>query len=120
MATILIIDDAKTDRELIGSVVLKAGHRPIFASDGAEGIQKAESEKPAMIFLDVVMPGMNGFNACRKLKRSEDTKAIPVVLVTTKNEDSDVFWGKKQGADGHVGKPFTPADLSALISKFVA
>ena len=119
MATILIVDDVQTDRELLGRVVLSSGHNPLYASDGDEAIEKAKESKPSLIFMDVVMPNMNGFNACRKLKQDPDTKSIPVVLVTSKAGDSDKFWGKKQGADEHVPKPFTPEIVISVIKRFV-
>jgi twitching motility two-component system response regulator PilH len=119
MATILIVDDVQTDRELIGKVVLAAGHSPVYATDGDEGLAKAKEVRPSLIFLDVVMPRMNGFNTCRKLKQDPDTKGIPVVLVTSKGTESDRFWGQKQGADEHVPKPFTPEMLTAIIRRLV-
>jgi twitching motility two-component system response regulator PilH len=119
MATILIVDDVQTDRELLGKVVSGAGHQPVYASDGDEAIRKAREAKPSLIFMDVVMPNMNGFNACRKLKQDPDTQAIPVVLVTSKGGESDKFWGKKQGADDHIPKPFSPDMLVSTIRRFV-
>jgi twitching motility two-component system response regulator PilH len=119
MATILIVDDVQTDRELLGKVVSSAGHQPLYASDGDEGIKKAQEAKPALIFMDVVMPNMNGFNACRKLKQDPETKGIPVVLVTSKGGESDLFWGKKQGADDHIPKPFSAETLISTIRRFV-
>ena len=119
MATILVVDDVQTDRELLGKVVLKAGHTPIYASDGAQAYEMAKAQKPALIFLDVVMPGQDGFKACRVLKQDPATKTIPTVLVTSKSTDSDKFWGRKQGADGHVAKPFTPDGLTVVLRAFV-
>src|SRR5687768_2311616 len=108
MGTILIVDDVKTDRELIGKVVQNAGHMPVYAEDGDQAVDKAKEVKPQLILLDVVMPRVNGFNACRALKKTPETSKIPVVLVTSKGEDSDKFWGQKQGADDHIVKPFSP------------
>jgi twitching motility two-component system response regulator PilH len=119
MATILIVDDVKTDREILGKIVSAAGHHAEYAIDGQDGIVKAKTLKPALILLDVVMPNLNGFEACRKLKGDPATSAIPVVLVTTKGGDSDKFWGKKQGANDHVVKPFTAESLSAVISRHI-
>jgi twitching motility two-component system response regulator PilH len=119
MQTVLVIDDAQTDRELVGRVVTAAGHRPVYASDGVAGVAAAKEHKPALIFLDVVMPTQDGFATCRALKKDPATSGIPVVLVTSKNTDSDRFWGKKQGADDHVGKPFAAADLEVIIRRYV-
>ena len=118
MDTILIVDDMQTDRELLGRVVAGAGHRPVYASDGAEALAKAKEVKPALIFLDVVMPSQDGFKTCRTLKQDTETSKIPVVLVTSKATDSDKFWGKKQGADDHVGKPFTPDTILSILRRY--
>jgi twitching motility two-component system response regulator PilH len=118
MATILIVDDQRTDRELAGRVAISAGHVVVYVEDGAQAVDEAMKHKPALILLDVVMPGVNGFNACRALKQNPATATIPVVLVTTKSAESDKFWGKKQGADDHVVKPFTPDALRAVIDRF--
>lgn len=119
MAVILIADDVQTDRELLGRVVINAGHNPVYASNGDEAVAKAKELKPALIFLDVVMPGLNGFNACRLLKQDPETKPIPVVMVTSKNQESDRFWGQRQGADEYIGKPFTPDSVGSVLRRFV-
>lgn len=119
MQNVLIVDDVKTDRELMGKVVTAAGHIPVYATDGDEALAVAKQTNPALIFLDVVMSRMNGFNACRQLKHDPATAAIPVVLVTSKSSESDRFWGKKQGADDHVGKPFTADSLNLVIRRFL-
>jgi twitching motility two-component system response regulator PilH len=116
---ILIVDDVKTDRDLMGKVVSAAGHIPVYATDGDEALAAAKQTQPALIFLDVVMPRVNGFNACRVLKQDPATSAIPVVLVTSKSAESDKFWGKKQGANDHIGKPFTVESLTAVIKRFL-
>ena len=118
MEMILVVDDVQTDRELVGRVVASAGHEAIFAADGVEAIAKAKQYKPALIFMDVVMPSQDGFKTTRTLKNDPDTARIPVVLVTSKGTDSDRFWGKRQGADDHVTKPFTPDALLAIIRRF--
>jgi twitching motility two-component system response regulator PilH len=119
MQKILVVDDVQTDRELVGLVVTKAGHHPVYAADGAQALALAKAEKPALIFLDVVMPNQDGFKTCRVLKADPETARIPVVLVTSKGTDSDKFWGKKQGADDHVAKPFTPESLTNIIRAYV-
>jgi twitching motility two-component system response regulator PilH len=119
MSLVLIVDDVQTDRELIGRVVTNSGHRVVYATDGNDAIEKARELKPAMIFMDVVMPNLNGFNACRKMKQDPDIKNIPVILVTSKGAESDVFWGRKQGADDHLQKPFSPDALAAVLKRYV-
>lgn len=119
MQTVLIVDDSKTERELISRAVTYAGFNPVFAEDGNEAVEKAKSVMPALILMDVVMPNLNGFNATRQLKTDPATKHIPIVLVTTKTGDSDRFWGKKQGADDHVCKPFQSNELVDIIRRYV-
>ncbi len=119
MATILIVDDTQTDRELLGKVVVRAGHVAVYANDGDQAVSKAKESRPALIFLDVVMPGTNGFQTCRKLKQDNDTKAIPVILVTSKDTESDRFWGQKQGADQHIAKPFSQESILDAVRRFV-
>jgi CheY-like chemotaxis protein len=119
MQTILIVDDVQTDRELLGSVVANAGHHPIYAGDGSQAVELARQAQPALIFLDVVMPVQDGFKTCRALKADPKTAKIPVILVTSKKGDSDKFWGKKQGADEHVGKPYTKEQVGDLIHRYV-
>jgi twitching motility two-component system response regulator PilH len=119
MSTILIIDDVQTDRELLGSVVVKAGHRPLYGSDGGQALSLAKANQPSLIFLDVVMPQQDGYKTCRVLKSDPQTAGIPIVLVTSKKEPSDRFWGKKQGADDLIGKPYTPEEMLQVIRRFV-
>ena len=118
METILVVDDVQTDRELVGRVVASAGHKPVYASDGEEAMTKAKALRPALIFMDVVMPAQDGFKTTRALKQDPETSGIPVVLVTSKGTESDKFWGKRQGADDHVAKPFTPNTLLEIIRRY--
>jgi twitching motility two-component system response regulator PilH len=119
VSTVLIVDDSKTERELMSRAVAFAGHSCVFAEDGIEALEKAKSLQPSLILMDVVMPNLNGFNATRQLKADAATKHIPIVLVTTKSGDSDKFWGKKQGADDHVCKPFASNELVDIIRRYV-
>jgi CheY-like chemotaxis protein len=119
MKTVLIADDVQTDRELMAQVVSKAGHHVEHAADGEEAVAKAKALKPALILLDVVMPKLDGFGACRKLKKDAETSGIPIVLVTSKATDTDKFWGQKQGCDDYLVKPFTPDELSRIVRKFL-
>ncbi|HRC57646.1 MAG: response regulator [Myxococcales bacterium] len=118
MATILIVDDAHTDRELLNRTVTSMGHRTIIAENGAQALTAAKTNRPTLILLDVVMPQMDGFATCRALKKDPDTQTIPVVLVTSKNNESDRFWGRKQGADDHVGKPWTKESIEVVVKRY--
>jgi CheY-like chemotaxis protein len=118
MKTILVVDDVNTDRELLGKVVSSAGFNPVFVNDGSEALAAAKQHTPTLIFMDVVMPNKDGFATCRAIRNDPDTKNIPVVLVTTKTTESDKFWGTKQGATDHVGKPFSPASIVSMIQRY--
>jgi twitching motility two-component system response regulator PilH len=117
MAKILIVDDVHTDREILGKVVSRMGHVPLYAADGAQAISACREAHPMLVLLDVVMPEMDGFKVCRTLKNDPATSMIPIVLVTTKAGASDRFWGKKQGADDHVAKPYTLEAMEAVIRR---
>lgn len=119
MKTVLICDDVQTDRELAAKVVTAAGHHPEFAVDGDDAITRAKTLKPDLILLDIVMPKSDGFAVCRALKAEATTQTIPIVFITSKATASDKFWGQKQGADEHIGKPFTPDALLATMKKFL-
>lgn len=118
MATILIVDDVSTDRELLTRTVSALGHRTLTAENGAQALLVAKANKPNLILLDVVMPQMDGFATCRALKKDADTSSIPIVLVTSKNNESDRFWGRKQGADDHVGKPWSKESLEIIVRRY--
>ena len=98
MSTILIADDTPSEAALMASVVQSLGHVAQTVADGETCISTAKSIKPALILLDVVMPKLDGFNTCRKIKKDPELAKTPVIMVTSKNQDSDKFWGMKQGA----------------------
>ena len=116
---ILVVDDSPTARELIIDALKSRQLQIITASNGEEAISKAESEAPDLILLDVVMPGQNGFQVCRQLKTSVITKNIKVILVTSKSQKSDRFWGLKQGADDYLVKPFEKSELIKCIDSYL-
>jgi twitching motility two-component system response regulator PilH len=119
MATILIADDTPTEAALMANVAQQLGHTVETVGDGESCLVAAKRNKPALILLDVVMPKMDGFNTCRKLKKDPDTGSIPVIMVTSKNQESDRYWAQRQGANDYVTKPFTPDGLAAAIRKFI-
>lgn len=114
---VLVVDDSVADLANMKSVLTDAGYIVITASDGHEGISKAKLEKPSVIFLDVIMPEMDGYEACRQLALDENTKGIPVVFVTSKGQKSDKVWGDLQGAKGHVTKPYTADQIIDQMKK---
>jgi DNA-binding response OmpR family regulator len=116
---ILIVDDSVAEVKLIQSVLQQAGYWPVAIQDARQLEATIAIERPSLILLDVVMPDRNGFQACRELKGSPEFKGIPVVIVSSKNTDSDKFWAQQQGADGYVMKPFTAAELLGAIQRFV-
>ena len=115
MAKILIVDDSPSQLLGIQRIVEKLGHESITAEDGAAGVEVAKRELPDMVLMDVVMPNLNGFQATRTLSREATTKHIPVILVTTKDQDTDRMWGLRQGAKAYLTKPFSEDELAEVI-----
>lgn len=114
MTRILIVDDSPTEAHVLKTMLEKNGFDTLSATSGEDGIALAKKEKPDLILMDVVMPGMNGFQATRQITKEPDTAAIPVIIVTTKDQETDRVWGLRQGAKDYVTKP---AQESELISK---
>ena len=119
MKKILIVDDSLAEVKLMQSVLEKAGYWPVAIHDPRRLEQTIEIERPSLILMDVVMPDRNGFQACRELKNHAEYKRIPVVLVSSKNTDSDKFWAQQQGADAYVVKPWKPEELLVTVQRFV-
>ena len=117
--SILVVEDSPTERQLIGKMLQDNGYRVLLAANGDEALAIVERERPALLLLDVVLPGTNGFQLCRQLKSSPKTKDIRIVLVTSKNQESDRFWGMKQGADEYLPKPFNADELLASVKRQV-
>lgn len=115
MARILIVDDSPSQLLGIQRIVEKLGHEWFTAEDGSAGVEVAKRELPDMILMDVVMPNLNGFQATRTLSRDASTRDIPVVLVTTKDQDTDRMWGMRQGAKAYLTKPFSEDELAGVI-----
>ena len=119
MARILIVDDSPSQLMGIRRIVEKLGHDALTAEDGAAGVEAAKREIPDLILMDVVMPNLNGFQATRSITREDSTKHIPVILVTTKDQDTDRVWGMRQGAKAYITKPFSESELSELITQYL-
>ena len=120
MAVVLIIDDSPTELHLFQNMLEKAGFNTLVADSGEEGLKVARLERPNCILMDVVMPGMNGFQATRQLTTFDSTKSIPVIIVTTKDQETDKIWGMRQGAVEYLVKPIADKDLVAMINKVMA
>jgi twitching motility two-component system response regulator PilH len=103
----LVVDDSPTELQNLKTILADAGYVVTTASSGAEAVKKALSERPNVIFMDVVMPDMDGFAATRELAGNAATKSIPVVFVTSKNQKADKVWAQMQGGKGYVVKPYT-------------
>ncbi|NOY66835.1 MAG: response regulator [Gammaproteobacteria bacterium] len=117
MASILIIDDSPTELHVLKTMLEKNGYTALAATSGEEGIAAAKAEKPDLILMDVVMPGMNGFQATRALTRDAETAGIPIIIVTTKDQETDRVWGLRQGAKDYVTKPAEEKDLISKINQ---
>ena len=119
MARILIVDDSPSQLMGIRRLVEKLGHEAVTAEDGAAGVEAAKRELPDLILMDVVMPNLNGFQATRSITREPTTKHIPIVLVTTKDQDTDRVWGMRQGAKAYITKPFSETELADMIQQML-
>lgn len=119
MARILIVDDSPTQTYNLSKMLEKHGHEIITAENGEEGVDTAQTQLPDLILMDVVMPKLNGFQATRKISQNAATKHIPVVLVTTKDQDTDRVWGQRQGAKGYLVKPADEATLIDTVNSLL-
>ncbi|MHB1544384.1 MAG: response regulator [Gammaproteobacteria bacterium] len=116
MAKILVVDDSPTEVHILRAMLQKAGHSVITATNGIEAIEMAQSEKPDLILMDVIMPGINGFQATRQLTHHAETKNVPVIVVTNKSQQTDRVWGLRQGASDYLVKPVTPEVLLQSVN----
>lgn len=113
---ILIVDDSPTERHFLGELLTKNGFQIITLESGEEAVARTKEIMPDLILMDVVMPGMNGFQATRTITRDEATKNIPIIMCTSKNQETDMVWAKRQGATEYVVKPVDPQELLNKIA----
>ena len=116
---VLVVDDSKTELMFLTDVLQKQGMQVRTAENAEEAMRRLAEDKPDLILMDVVMPNLNGFQATRQLSREGSTRDIPVVLVTTKDQDTDRMWGMRQGARAYLTKPFAEADLTDVIGRLL-
>lgn len=120
MARILIVDDSPTEMYKLTDMLKRHGYDVLQAVNGADGVALARLEKPDAVLMDIVMPGLNGFQATRQLTKDPETSAIPVVVVTTKDQETDMVWATRQGAKGYLTKPVDEEKLILLLKKLLA
>jgi twitching motility two-component system response regulator PilH len=119
MARVLIVDDSPSQLVGLQRIIEKMGHETMTAEDGAAGVEVAKREVPDLIIMDVVMPNLNGFQATRTIARDPKTSHIPIILVTTKDQETDRIWGMRQGAKAYVTKPVDEAELRRTFETFM-
>jgi len=120
MAKILIVDDSPTEIHLLKSLLERHSYQVIEATSGDQGVELANTQRPDLVLMDIVMPGLNGFQATRQISRNARTAHIPVVIVTSKNQETDRVWGERQGARGYLVKPIQESALLGTIEELLA
>lgn len=115
MTRVLIVDDSPTETHVLKTMLEKHGHQVSVAQTGEDGIRLAKDAAPDVILMDIVMPGVNGFQATRKLSKDPATSSIPIVMISTKDQDTDRIWAKRQGALDYITKPVTEDELLEKI-----
>ncbi len=116
---ILVVDDSPTELTLMSNPLKEAGYWVVTAIDGEDAISKVVAENPDLVVLDVVMPKKNGYQVCREIRTRLGKTTLPVIMLTTKNEASDKFWGLKQGANEYMSKPFSRDELLATVKRLI-
>ncbi len=119
MAKVLVVDDSPTMRAMIVETMTSIGLEVTEAGDGVDGQEKMAKFTPDIIILDVVMPRMNGYEFCRWVKSESASQNVPVIMCSTKAEAFDIHWGKKQGVDAYITKPFDPQDLINKVKELL-
>ncbi len=119
MSTVLLVEDSRTHRKMISALLKDNGFNVLLAKDGVEALETVQRSLPALIILDIIMPRMNGYEVCRRIKGDATTKAIAVVMFSAKSEAWDFFWGSKQGADAYVSKLCHPQELLDTVRELL-
>ena len=111
MSKVLVVDDSPTELSQIREMLEELGHNVMTAENGIDGVELAVKEQPDIVLMDIVMPGMNGFQATRQIWRGAETRHIPVIIISSKSQETDKVWGERQGAKGYLTKPVNTQDL---------
>ena len=120
MSTVLVVEDSIAQREMITELLKGSGLTVSIAGDGVEALESLQDQKPDLVVLDIVMPRMNGYEVCRRLKSDPTTQKVPVVMCSSKGEEFDRYWGMKQGADAYIAKPFQPKELVGTVKQLLS
>jgi twitching motility two-component system response regulator PilH len=118
--TVLVVDDSKSEQRLIAALISQLGITVTLANCADEAMSQIAQQVPDLVVLDVVMPGLNGFELCRKIRANVATEKVPVILCSSKDQEFDRFWGLRQGATGYITKPFAPQELIAVVQEHLA
>ncbi|MDJ1179502.1 response regulator [Roseofilum sp. BLCC_M91] len=119
MSSVLVVEDSPAQRQMIIDLLKESGLTVTTASDGVEAIENIQSSLPDLVVLDIVMPRMNGYEVCRRIKNDKKTQHVPVVMCSSKGEEFDRYWGMKQGADAYIAKPFQPTELVGTVKQLL-
>ncbi len=119
MSKVLVVDDSPTEIFHFRKILEGLGHEVITAENGRDGVELAKQEQPDVVLMDIVMPDMNGFQATRQICRGEDTRHIPVIIVSSKDQETDKVWGERQGARGYVTKPVDTDELVGVMGSLI-
>ncbi|HBC43371.1 MAG TPA: two-component system response regulator [Pseudanabaena sp.] len=119
MSTVLVVEDSVTQREMIEDLLKGSGLIVKTAGDGIEALEQMQGSCPDIVVMDIVMPRMNGYELCRRIKTDPKTERVPVVMCSSKGEEFDRYWGRKQGADAYIAKPFQPQELVGTVKQLL-
>jgi twitching motility two-component system response regulator PilH len=119
MSTVLVVEDSVTQREMIEDLLKGSGLTVKTAGDGVEALEQMQGYCPDIVVMDIVMPRMNGYELCRRIKTDPKTERVPVVMCSSKGEEFDRYWGMKQGADAYIAKPFQPQELVGTVKQLL-
>jgi len=119
MSIVLVVEDDLTQQHLLSKLLERVGLTVIAAGDGVEALEKVQQFHPNLVILDIVLPRMNGYEVCRRLKSEPETETIPVLMCSAKKEDFDRYWGMKQGADAYLAKPCHPQEIVETVKKLL-
>ncbi len=119
MSRVLVVEDSQSQREMISGLLQQNGLEVTVVGDGVEALEAVQGSQPDLIVLDIVMPRMNGYEVCRRLKADPLTQKTPIVMCSSKGEEFDRYWGIRQGADAYIAKPFQPQELVGTIKQLL-